>query len=403
LHSLALKNDGTVWAWGWNEFGQLGDGTVNDSAVPVQVRNLSGVTAIAAGQDHCLALKGDGSVWAWGANFSGDLGDGTTEHRNVPVQVQNLGGVTAIAAGDMHSLALKGDTTVRAWGENNVGQLGDGTTMERHTPVQVLTEPLVIHPEAAGSIIAPGSSLSGVTAIAAGVEASLALMGDGSVWAWGPNTGDGTFNARLTARPVPHVNGVILIAASAHNLAARRDAVVAAWGQNEFGQLGDGTIFNRAQAVTVQTLGENLSAVTAVSAGTAFSLVAGVPLTQLTVTKIVVNANTNHQRLFNLLIDGAPVLSNINGGSTGPLAESPGNHTVSETAGVETLLSSFGTVIGGACAADGTVNLALGDNKTCTITNFDNTGGCASGTFCCEPGTGIQPCAVCIKVGHECR
>jgi alpha-tubulin suppressor-like RCC1 family protein len=99
------------------------------------VKELSDVTAIAAGEYHSLALKSDGTVWAWGYNACGQLGDGITTSTNIPVQVKELRDVTAIAAGKYHSLALKSDETVWAWGENYNGQLGDGTSMDRNTPV----------------------------------------------------------------------------------------------------------------------------------------------------------------------------------------------------------------------------------------------------------------------------
>ena len=149
-YSLALKSDGTVWAWGYNGHGSCGDGlegaarpSIRDT--PVQVTNLSGVVAIAAGALHGLALKSDGTVWAWGLNDAGllgaagggQLGDGTMTTRSTPVPVMGLGGVVAIAAGSGHSLALQDDDTLWAWGVNGFGQLGDGTTTARLTPVPV--------------------------------------------------------------------------------------------------------------------------------------------------------------------------------------------------------------------------------------------------------------------------
>ena len=171
-HSLALKSDGTVWAWGYNYYGQLGDGSTTSSTTPVQVSGLSGVIALAGGYSHSLALKSDGTVWAWGSNYSGQLGDGSTTSSTTPVQVSNLDGVVALAAGSYHSLALKSYDTVWAWGYNYYGQLGDGSTDSstgnRSTPVQV-------------------SGLRGVIALAGGGYHSLALKSDGTVWAWGRN------------------------------------------------------------------------------------------------------------------------------------------------------------------------------------------------------------------------
>src|SRR3989304_5520615 len=136
-HSLALRNDGTVWAWGFNTSGQLGNGTLTNNNVPVPVSSLTAVTALAGGGNHSIALRNDGTVWAWGYNGYGQLGNGTFTNSNVPVPVTSFTGVSAISSGDLHSLALKNDGTVQAWGNNASGQLGNGTFTNSNVPVPV--------------------------------------------------------------------------------------------------------------------------------------------------------------------------------------------------------------------------------------------------------------------------
>ncbi|MBK5286220.1 MAG: T9SS type A sorting domain-containing protein, partial [Bacteroidia bacterium] len=136
FHSFALKNDGTVWAWGNNSYGQLGIGTTTGTSIPIQV-NISNVIKIRAGDRHTLALKNDGTIWTWGSNSQGQLGDGSTTDRIIPGQVNTLTEITEITAGWSHSLVLKNDGTVWAWGFNGQGQLGDGTITDRWFPIEV--------------------------------------------------------------------------------------------------------------------------------------------------------------------------------------------------------------------------------------------------------------------------
>jgi alpha-tubulin suppressor-like RCC1 family protein len=123
-HSMALKSDGTVWTWGDNSNGKLGNGTTTgSSSIPAQVSSLTGVKAISAGTLHSVALKGDGTVWSWGYNGEGELGNNTTTDSTTPVQVNGLSNITSIAAGGFHTIALKNDGTVWTWGSNSKGQL----------------------------------------------------------------------------------------------------------------------------------------------------------------------------------------------------------------------------------------------------------------------------------------
>jgi alpha-tubulin suppressor-like RCC1 family protein len=252
-HTLAVKSDGTVWAWGLNENGQLGDGTTTDRLTPVQVQNLSDVISIAAGKDFSLALKQDGTVWAWGLNEYGQLGDGTATDSLTPVQVHDLTDIIEITAGMDFSLARNADGTVRAWGSNYNGQLGDNSTDDRYTPVDVLY-------------------LTDVMGIAAGGQHSLALQSDGTVWAWGLNQygelGDNTVVDRHTPVQVDNLDNVIAIksAFEESSVALKSDGTVWDWGNNNVGQLGDNTTTERHTPVQVQ----NMSNVITIAAGPQF-------------------------------------------------------------------------------------------------------------------------------------
>ena len=252
-HTVVLKTDGTVWTWGKNAFGQLGNGTLANSSLPGQVTGLTGIVAVAAGGSHTAALKNDGTVWAWGLNESGQLGDGTVTPRPVPVQVQGLSDVTAIAAGSYFTLALKDDGTVWGWGSNASGQLGDDTTISKPVPVRV-------------------GDLTGVSAIAAGYLHALALKNDGTVWAWGFNRfgqlGDATNILRKAPVQAGIANAVAIAAGSNHSLALQSGGTLWAWGLNGYGQLGDGTNSDRNVPVEVTTL----QGATAIAAGSNHSI-----------------------------------------------------------------------------------------------------------------------------------
>jgi alpha-tubulin suppressor-like RCC1 family protein len=254
-HSVALAPDGTVWTFGFNASGQLGDGTTTNASLPVQVLNLTGITAIASGRYHTLALASDGTVWTWGQGGFGQLGNGATSDSSVPVQVSNLTGVIAIAGGAYHSLALKSDGTVWAWGDNSYGELGDGTTTAQLVPVQV-------------------QNLTGVTAIAAGNWHTLAIKSDGTAWAWGRNSFGqlgitSTTSKSTLPRQVTGLTGVIAIAGGQfHTIAVTSDNTAWVWGFNGDGELGDGSTTNSYVPVHVlRGNGTPLSGVVSVAAG----------------------------------------------------------------------------------------------------------------------------------------
>jgi alpha-tubulin suppressor-like RCC1 family protein len=234
-HSIALASDGTVYTWGFNFYGQLGNGNNTNSNVAVAVTGLSGktITAIAGGLNHSIALATDGTVYTWGDNFSGQLGNGTNNASNVPVAVTGLSGktITAVAGGGVHSIALAPDGTVYTWGENYFGQLGNGTNTYSNVPVAVT-----------------GLSGKTITAIAGGGLHSIALASDGKVYTWGYNVfgqlGNGTNTDSNVPVAVTGLSGETITAIASgkdHSFALASDGTVYTWGDNYYGQLGNGT------------------------------------------------------------------------------------------------------------------------------------------------------------------
>jgi alpha-tubulin suppressor-like RCC1 family protein/invasion protein IalB len=245
-YSLILKTDGTLWACGHNNYGQLGDGTTKDRTTPVQV--MSEVQCISAGYDHSLIIKSDGTLWACGYNNIGQLGDGSTTNRSTPVQV--MGDVKSISAGSNHSLILRTNGTLWACGANNLGELGDGTTTDHPTPVQVMSD---------------------VKSISAGdFLYSLILKSDGTLWGCGYNSygqlGDGTTSNQII--PVQVMNNVQSISTGfLHSLILKTNGTLWACGSNYYGQLGNGFITDRSPPVQV------MSEVKSIAAGNGHSLI----------------------------------------------------------------------------------------------------------------------------------
>jgi alpha-tubulin suppressor-like RCC1 family protein len=286
-HNLALKKDGTVWAWGHNFMYALGQGTVDSDyhKSPLQVQGLNDVVAISAASNFNLAVKQDGSVWAWGENGSGQVGDGKDSYtpdyglyEEVPFQVVNIGDVVAVDTGTSHSLGIDRDGTLWSWGNNQLGELGQGTADTDQHPV----------PKQVTSL---GNT---VTGIGAGFENSIVIRNNGSVWAWGANFGGQLCDGQMSTQPfpnplelkpfkgavqvemtsmqslalmpdgtvwtcgilegaptlgpgqVPGLDNIVFISGGEdHAVALKKDGSLWAWGFNTTGQLGDGTQKNR--------------------------------------------------------------------------------------------------------------------------------------------------------------
>jgi len=325
-HNIAVKSDGSVWAWGDNTYGQLGDGTTVKASAPKQVSarlgpSLDAYLSVSAGKYHSVVVAADGSVWTWGDNRNGQLGDGTTTASAVPKRValgyktasagywstvavrsdgslwawgsDSSGGLgtgavlansapkaiganyVSVSSAYWNTLGLKSDGSLWAWGDNTFGQLGNGTTIDSSIPVAVGSGYAMgvmggFHAAALkidGSLWSWGSNAQGqlgdgtktdssvpkqrgsnYAAVALGNAHTLALKSDGSLWAWGDNTygqlGDGTTLERLL--PVQIGTGYMSIAAgSYHSVAAKADGSLWAWGGNWYGQVGDGTVITR--------------------------------------------------------------------------------------------------------------------------------------------------------------
>jgi alpha-tubulin suppressor-like RCC1 family protein len=233
-HSLFLKSDGSLWGMGYNVQGDLGIGNNVNTNQPQQIVP-SGVTAIAAGFEHSLFIKSDGSLWGMGAASTGQLGGGTLIKTNRPEEIVDSG-VTAVAGGSLHTLFIKSDGSLWALGYDAYGELGDGGKSQTAIPEQIFPAPLP-----------PGSA---VTKISAGYEHSLFIRSDGSLWAMGFNLtgqlGDGTAVYQSTNRPEQIIRNVTAMAAGFyHSLLVETNGSLWAMGYNNEGELGDGTSTTR--------------------------------------------------------------------------------------------------------------------------------------------------------------
>ncbi|SFC86498.1 RCC1-like domain-containing protein [Spirosoma endophyticum] len=239
-YTVGLQSDGSLWAWGYNGYGELGDGTTTQRTSPRRIGSATNWTSIAAGADHTVGLQSDGSLWAWGRNNFGQLGDATTTQRTSPKRIGSATNWVSIATGQLHSVGLQSDGSLWAWGNNGYGQLGDGTTATRTSPVRIGT----------------GTNWVSITA---GADYTLGLQSDGSLWAWGYNyygqLGDGTTtNQSQPKRIGSAINWVSITAGNTHTVGLQSDGSLWAWGDNFYGQLGDGTtIVQRNSPVLVAT------------------------------------------------------------------------------------------------------------------------------------------------------
>jgi alpha-tubulin suppressor-like RCC1 family protein len=248
--SYGIKNDGTLWSWGNNTSGQLGDGTITHRSSPVQVIGTATTwSQVASNRSSAAGVKLDGTLWCWGSNTgssSGALGDGTTVSKSSPVQTIAFGSTwKQCSVGANHTAAIKTDGTLWSWGFNAYGQLGDGTITHRSSPVQTT---------------AFGTTWKQVSC---GYKHTTAIKQDGTVWSWGLNTngqlGDGTITHRSSPVQTTAFGTTWKIVSSSglHTVAIKTDGTFWSWGQNANGQLGDGTLTHRSSPVQTTAFGIN--------------------------------------------------------------------------------------------------------------------------------------------------
>ena len=230
--STAIKANGTLWAWGDNQYGQCGDGTQINKNVPTQIGTLTNWSKISAGANHSVAIKTDGTLWAWGYNNSGQLGDGTAVLKTAPIQIGTANNWQTVCARLFHTVALKADNSLWTWGSNSTGQLGDGTIIDKNTPQNI-------------------DATNTYSLISAGSQHTIAKKATGTIWSWGSNIsgqmGDGTTVSKSspTASASAINNWAFITSKISHSAALRPDGTLYCWGSNIYGQVGDGTNANK--------------------------------------------------------------------------------------------------------------------------------------------------------------
>ena len=247
-HTAAIKTDGTLWNWGNDDNGQLGDNAAGTNK-PTPVATFLGGTnwkQVSGGGKFSAAIKTDGTLWTWGINNLGQLGDNTTTQRDTPVTTLSVGNTwKQVACGYYHTAAIKTDGTLWAWGRNYSGQLGDNTTTQRNTPVTTLSV---------------GNNWKQV---ACGGNHTAAIKTDGTLWTWGQGTSGQLGDNTTTPKLIPittflgGTNWKQVTCGYRHTAAIKTDGTLWTWGYNSYGQLGDNTTTNRSIPVTTFAGGTN--------------------------------------------------------------------------------------------------------------------------------------------------
>jgi len=282
VFAAALKPNGTLWMWGYNGYGNLGNGNLTNYSSPIQVGALTTWAQVACGEGFTGAVKTDGTLWMWGRNNNGQLGQGNTTYRSSPVQVGLLSTWLNVAAGYNQTIALKTDGTLWSWGSGNVGQLGLGNTTSYSSPKQIgaLTtwskistsaylDPMTFAIKTDGTMWSWGSNSQGQLGLGnttyysspkqigalttwrtvnAGYACAANTKTDGTLWSWGYNNRGQLGLGNRTSYSSPKQVGLLTTwvaasqGASSFTMATKTDGSLWAWGYNSNGQLGLGNV-----------------------------------------------------------------------------------------------------------------------------------------------------------------
>ncbi|MCL2793310.1 MAG: hypothetical protein FWD87_09485 [Spirochaetaceae bacterium] len=252
IHTVAVRMDGTLWAWGSNWDGRTGLGiTSGNTLTPTRVGEATNWVSVSAGSGHTMAIREGNTLWGWGSNGSGQLGDGTTTSRSIPAQVQS-GTWTFVSAGSSHTVAIRTGGALWTWGSNREGQLGNGTVgafTNSNTPIQVTM----------ATVTLPVPTVNTVTAVAAGNSHTLVIGANGTLWGWGNSDNGQTGLRMLGGTPTAPLqagiatNWASVSAGAFHTVAVTTNGQLWAWGNNQFGQLGNGTTTNHDVPVRIGT------------------------------------------------------------------------------------------------------------------------------------------------------
>lgn len=242
----SIKTDGTLWSWGYNNLGQLGNNSAVSRSSPVQVGSLTDWSQVSGGADHCVSVKTDGTLWTWGYNRFGQLGTGTaslTIFVSSPTQVGALTDWSKISAGGQHCVAIKTDGTLWAWGLNDFNQLGiNQNQINKSSPTQI-------------------GALTTWSQVSCGYKFSSAVKTDGTLWTWGQayfgQLGNNNSSINNVSSPIQVgalTNWSKIACGLRHMIAIKTDGTLWAWGSNQRGQIGDSTIVYRSSPVQVGSL-----------------------------------------------------------------------------------------------------------------------------------------------------